>query len=334
MFRGSKIKFSIEVSSNKRNSKTNPWYGKNCKIARRAIKEVVDESLKIGKIKIYKTLTKREKRQYIRKRQENLLHLSKIAPKKFWRQIITRETKDNNKIALHDWNSYLKKLYESPYVMDNFETLFTTKEVFSLKDIDFGVNRLANGISKDIEGYQAEILKIGGPVLIPHIHKLFNQVVKQGFPKPSTQSFIIPIFKSLDTNNPSNYQTIMISPLLAKLYGIILERKLSIWLESEGKQAKGQACFRKQHSTTDHLVMLKIIVEECRNDKSNLLCCFVDFRKVFNTVPTNNLWNRLEELKVPFELRVVAIRLYENAVAKLKSNEGWSKDIKCNIRVK
>ena len=116
---------------------------------RRAIKEVVDESLKIGKIKIYKALAKRKKRQYIRKRQENL---SKVALKKFWRQILTRKTKDNNKIALHNWNSYLKKFYESPNVMDNFETLLTTKEFFSLEYIDFGVNRLANGKAKDIEG--------------------------------------------------------------------------------------------------------------------------------------------------------------------------------------
>jgi len=95
-------KFSFEVSSHKRDSKTNPWYDKDCKSARREIKEVVDESLKIGKIKIYKALTKRKKREYIRKRQENLLHLSKVAPKKFWRQILTRKTKDNNKNALHD----------------------------------------------------------------------------------------------------------------------------------------------------------------------------------------------------------------------------------------
>jgi len=89
--------------------------------------------------------------------------------------------------------------------MDNLETLLTTKEVFSLEEIKFGVNHLANGKAKDIEGYQAEILKIGGPILIPHIHKLFNQAVKQGFPKPWTESLIIPIFKSGDTNNPSNY---------------------------------------------------------------------------------------------------------------------------------
>ena len=55
-------KFSIKVSSNKRNSKTNPWYDKDCKSARREIKEATDESLKIDKIKIRKALTRRKKK--------------------------------------------------------------------------------------------------------------------------------------------------------------------------------------------------------------------------------------------------------------------------------
>ena len=139
---------------------------------------------------------------------------------------------------------------------------------------------------------------------------------------------------SISLHHPSNYQTIIISPLLAKLYGIILEKNISIWLESEGKQDKFQVCFRRQHSTMNHLITLRTILEECRNDKSNLFCCFVDFRKDFDTVPRNNLWNRLEELKVPFELIAPAIRLYENVIAKFKSNEGWSKYIKCNIGIK
>ena len=121
--------------------------------------------------------------QYIHKRQKNLLHLSRVAPNKLWRQILTRNTKDNNRIYLHEWNYYLKNIYESPNVIDNFETVLTTEEVLSLEDIYFGVKRLANGKANDIEGYQAKILKIGGPVLIPHIHKLFNQAVKQGFRK-------------------------------------------------------------------------------------------------------------------------------------------------------
>jgi hypothetical protein len=54
------------------------------------------------------------------------------------------------------------------------------------------------------------------------------------------QSLILPIFKNGDKNIPSNYRTIMISSILAKLYGIILEKKISIWLESHGKRDKGQ----------------------------------------------------------------------------------------------
>ena len=50
-----------------------------------------------------------------------------------------------------------------------------------------------------------EISKIGGLVLIVHIHKLFNLAVKEGFPTPSTQSLIIPTFKSADKSDASNH---------------------------------------------------------------------------------------------------------------------------------
>ena len=55
----------------------------------------------------------------------------------------------------------------------------------------------------------------------------------------------------------------MIIPLFAKLYGIILEKNINEWLEMEGKQAKGQTSFRRNHSTMDHLVTLRIIADEC-----------------------------------------------------------------------
>ena len=90
----------------------------------------------------------------------------------------------------------------------------------------------------------------------------------------------------------------MISPILAKLY-IILEKKISLWIESRGKISKGQTEFRRYHSTVDHLVTFRIIAEEFHNTKTNLFCCFVDFRKDFDMVPRKNLWNRFEKIKVP-----------------------------------
>jgi hypothetical protein len=44
--------------------------------------------------------------------------------------------------------------------------------------------------------------------------------------------------KSGDKNNPSKYMAILINPILDKLYGIILENKISIWLESHEKGRK------------------------------------------------------------------------------------------------
>jgi hypothetical protein len=86
--------------------------------------------------------------------------------------------------------------------MDTILIVPTKEEVFTLDDIEFGVKQLANGKAKDIQGYQDEIFKIGGPILIPHIHKLFNLTVKQGFPKPWMQSLIVPIFKNGDKTFP------------------------------------------------------------------------------------------------------------------------------------
>jgi hypothetical protein len=63
----------------------------------------------------------------------------------------------------------------------------------------------------------------------------------------------------------------MISSILAKLYGIILEKKIKLWLEIHGKRAKFLVGFRRYHSTVDHLVTFTIIAKDFRNTKTNLL---------------------------------------------------------------
>jgi hypothetical protein len=206
--------------------------------------------------------------------------------------------------------------------METIPIVPTEDKVFSLDDIEFRVKQLANGKYKDIEGYQDENFKLRGPIFIPHIQKIFNLVVKQGFPNPLTQRRIVPIFKNEDRNILSNYRTNIISLILSKLYGIILEKKISLWLECHSKRDKGQDGFRRYHSIMDHLVTFRIIAEELCNTKTNYFCCFVYFIKSFDMIPRKNLWNRLEEIKVPFELRVASIRLYHNIISKFNNTKG------------
>jgi hypothetical protein len=79
--------------------------------------------------------------------------------------------------------------------------------------------------------------------------------------------------------------------------------------------------------------MFRIIAKEYCNNKIDLLC-FVDFRKAFDIVPRTNFWNRLEEIKDPLELSIIAIRLYKNIISKFKNIDQWSEEIDCNIGVK
>ena len=72
----------------------------------------------------------------------------------------------------------------------------------------------------------------------------------------------------------------------------------------------------------DELITLMIIVEESHINKTNLPCFFRDFRKKIDTMPRNNLLKILEEVKFPFELRDIVIRLYEKVICKFRNIEG------------
>jgi hypothetical protein len=76
-------KLSIKVFSKRKNRTSKNWYDNECKISRTSIKDSSNESLKHNKIKRYKVLIKRGKRNYINRKQENLLHLSNLDPKRF-----------------------------------------------------------------------------------------------------------------------------------------------------------------------------------------------------------------------------------------------------------
>ena len=80
--------------------------------------------------------------------------------------------------------------------------------------------------------------------------------------------------------------------MLISLLGYIIDN-LSLYY--------GQVGFRKHHSTIDHLVTLRVLMEESCLRGKGLYCCFVDFKKVFDMVPPEHLWRRMEELEMPSE---------------------------------
>ncbi len=98
------------------------------------------------------------------------------------------------------------------------------------------------------------------------------------------------LFKGGDVSKFDNYMGITIRPILTKLFTMIFDKRLSEWVEQHGLCAKGQARFRKDYRTTDQLFILRTLIEQNKAKKKPLYCCFVDFKKVFDTVPHEMLW--------------------------------------------
>jgi hypothetical protein len=106
------------------------------------------------------------------------------------------------------------------------------------------------------------------------------------------------LFKGGNASKFDNYRGITIGPILAKLFVMILDKRLSEWAEQHRLRAKGQTKFRQDYRTIDQFFILWTLIEQSKAKKKPLYCYFVDFKKAFDIVPHEVLWQVLAGLGV------------------------------------
>jgi hypothetical protein len=116
--------------------------------------------------------------------------------------------------------------------------------------------------------------------------KLFNAIFIAGiYPEKWSEGYITPIFKSDNSRLPQNYRGITITSCVGKLFNIILNNRLDKFLLEHNIIHETQIGFSKNSRTSDHLFVLKCLVDKYINSGGKCLyACFVDFHKAFDTV--------------------------------------------------
>jgi len=114
---------------------------------------------------------------------------------------------------------------------------------------------------------------------------MFNCFQAEGFPEALSTRVVHALFKGGDASKFDNYRGITVGPILAKLFTMIFDKRLSEWAEQHGLRAKGQVGFCKDYCTIDQLFILRTLIEQSKAKKKPLYCCFVDLKKAFDTVP-------------------------------------------------
>jgi hypothetical protein len=145
---------------------------------------------------------------------------------------------------------------------------------------------------------KVEFILDAGELLHMPLLTTFNCFLAEGFLKGLSIGVVHALFKGGDASKFDNYKGITIGPIIAKLFIMILDKKLNEWAEQHGLRAKGQARFRKNYRTTDQLFILQTLIEQSKAKKKPLYSCFVDLKKMFDTVSLEMLWQVLAGLGV------------------------------------
>ncbi len=197
------------------------------------------------------------------------------------------------------------------------------------------LKKLQKNKAIDLDGMKVEFILDEGELLHMPLLTTFNYFLVKGFPKALSIRVFHALFKACDASKFDNYKGITVGPILAKLFAMILDKRLSEWVEQHGLCAKGQARFRKDYHTTNQLFILQILIEQNKAKKKPLYYYFVDLKKVFDIVSREVLWQVLVGLGVKGRfLRCLQAMYAKDTIRINHPSEGVTSNFRCQQGVK
>ena len=162
--------------------------------------------------------------------------------------------------------------------------------------------KLKQSGSRDLDGIDSKILKISAYAITDTLTYIYNLCIdKSHFPKKLKQAKVIPLHKSGDRANPSNYRPISLLSVLSKPLERHVQSHLHSHLKTYDLINENQSGFRENHSCHTALIQL---VEQCllninNNEFTGVL--FLDFAKAFDVIDHSLLIKKLMHYKLSNE---------------------------------
>ena len=93
---------------------------------------------------------------------------------------------------------------------------------------------------------------------------------------------------------------------------MLIEARLDAYCEAHGIRAVGQAGFRKGRGCSDHVFVLKRLIDSARAHGSSgrLFACFVDFKKAYDLVRRDLLMKCLADIGLRGEMLTAICSMY------------------------
>ena len=161
------------------------------------------------------------------------------------------------------------------------------------------------------------------------LNKLFNLIQSTGLNPDSWETGVnVPIYKSGDPTIPSNYLGITLNSSLEKLFYQILNNRVVEYLEDNDLLSKEQSGFTKGFRTTDHIFVLRKIIDKYINNRNaRIYACYVDFQKAFDNAWHDALLLNLHNTGIQGKCFQTIRDMYRNSSGCVKTTDGYSRKI-------
>ena len=238
-------------------------------------------------------------------------------------------TKGGSKQArINIWLSHFKNLLGNPPPLPENSQLprMQVSEELNISSEPFTMDELTAVLKKTKINKTPGLDKI--PPLIwkdPIFHELLLKLCNHTFehhipPKIWCKSLIIPIPKKGDLTIPNNYRGISLSPIAAKIYNKLLLNRILPAIDPILR--KNQNGFRPGRSTISQVLVLRRIIEEIKRCNREAYLVFVDFRKAFDSIHRETMFEILHLYGIPDAIIEAVKSLYSGSESCVFTSDG------------
>jgi hypothetical protein len=133
---------------------------------------------------------------------------------------------------------------------------YTLKTDITFVELFQVLKKLQRNKAAGLDGMKVEFILDSGELLHMPLLIVFNCFLTESFAKAFSTGVVHALLKEGNASTFDNYRGIIVGPILAKLFVMILDNRLSEWAKQHGLRAKGQAGFHKDYRTTDEFFIL------------------------------------------------------------------------------
>ena len=213
--------------------------------------------------------------------------------KKYWENLANPNVDEEAKYDNEHKESSLRRLEHLRNLPDahpTFDLPFSRDEVWK------AIRKLSSGKAAGVDGIlNTIILAATGAIgnkkisqdnpMVDSMTLLFNFIFKhEVWPKRWGQGIIVPLFKDGSRLDPGNYRPISLLSVMGKIFGSIIENRLSDWSENSLVLADEQGGFRRRRGTPELIFSLREIILHRKALGQPTLTTFIDARKAYDSV--------------------------------------------------